>query len=84
MQNILDALYYGNLCPSDKLFLPGSPAEKANATFYDTALQLEKTLRGEEKSCLKGLRTPIRSLATIRVANISPTASASARASCLR
>lgn len=49
MQNILDALYYGNLCPSDKPLLPGSPAEKAHATFYDTALQLEKTLRGEEK-----------------------------------
>lgn len=47
MQNILDDLYYGNLCPSDKPLLPGFPAEKA--TFYDTALQLEKTLRGEEK-----------------------------------
>ncbi len=42
MQNILDALYYGNLCPSDKPLLPDSPAEKAHATFYDTALQLEK------------------------------------------
>lgn len=49
MQNILDALCYGNLCPSDKPLLSGSPAEKAHATFYDTALQLEKTLRGEEK-----------------------------------
>ena len=84
MQNILDDLYYGNLCPSDKPLLPGSPAEKAHATFYETALQLEKTLRGEEKSCLKGLRTPIRRLATVHVANISPTASALARASCLR
>jgi len=49
MQNILDALCYGNLCPSGRPLLPGSPAEKAHATFYETALQLEKTLRGEEK-----------------------------------
>jgi hypothetical protein len=49
MQNILDALCYGNLCPSGRPLLPGSPAEKAHATFYEAALQLEKTLRGEEK-----------------------------------
>ena len=49
MQSILDNLYYGNLCPSEKPLIPGSPAEKAHAAFNDAAIQLEQTLSGTEK-----------------------------------
>ena len=49
MQSILDNLYNGNLCPSEKPLIPGSPAEKAHAAFNDAAIQLEQTLSGTEK-----------------------------------
>ena len=49
MQSILDNLYYGNLCPSEKPLIPGSPAEKAHAAFNDAVIQLEQTLTGTEK-----------------------------------
>ena len=74
MQSILDNLYYGNLCPSEKPLIPGSPAEKAHAAFNDAAIQLEL-----KRSFLKRLRTQIRSFVNAPAANISPTASASAR-----
>lgn len=49
MQSILEALYYGNLCPSEKPPIPGSDTEKDQAAYYDFALQLEQSLNGKEK-----------------------------------
>lgn len=50
MQSILEALYYGALCPSEKPPVPGSDTEKDQAAYYDSALQLEQTLGGKEKA----------------------------------
>lgn len=50
MNCILDDLYYGNLCPSEKPLVPGSDTEKDQAAYYEYALQLEKTLVGREKA----------------------------------
>ena len=49
MQTILEALYYGNLCPSEKPPIPGSDTEKDQAAYYNFALQLEQSLNGKEK-----------------------------------
>lgn len=53
MQSILEALYYGNLCPSEKPPAPGSDTEKDQAACYDFALQLEQTLSEEDKALFK-------------------------------
>lgn len=50
VQSILEALYYGHLCPSEKPPAPGSDTEKDQAACYDFALQLEQTLNGKEKA----------------------------------
>lgn len=49
MQSILEAPYYGNLCPSEKPPIPDSDTEKDQAAYYDFALQLEQSLNGKEK-----------------------------------
>lgn len=50
MTRILDDLYYGNLCPSEKPLTPCSPAKKAHAVFNGTAIQLGQALNEQEKA----------------------------------
>lgn len=50
MQSILEALYYGNLCPGEKPPATDSVTEKDQAAYYCYALQLEQTLGEKEKA----------------------------------
>lgn len=79
MQSILDNLYYGNLCPSEKPLIPGSPAEKPTPRSMTPPSNWSKHSVERKRSFLKRLRTQIRSFVNAPAANISPTASASAR-----